>query len=238
MSQKLILQIKEISQEEQIYETKGKWNSTKEISDAFKVEYQDFDQALRVGYKAQGYFWVYEDKWNRGWRPDPDRQIRNIQIYAYRPIDILKGIEPDNLYYIGRFKNAVECGKSLEISVARIRIVAKGELPVHKKYHFSYKEKIGGEEQIAEIIKYGEGVLLVKKDGIFNESILEGDEFTIVSESQDIVLVKKSYNNKIPINRFNIYLSPTITEQINFDDLFTMIKNEEIVLIAKHEIYK
>jgi len=119
--------------------------NVKEIAEIFASSRTRFDQALRLGFKAHGFFWMFKSDWDAGRRPDLTKQHRNIEIYVYNPYIFRSPLRksPDKFIwnrfeFIGRYANAVEAAKALDISVSNIRLVAQRKQEIHKGYWFNF----------------------------------------------------------------------------------------------------
>ena len=132
------------------------YKNVKEISISEKEKRANFDQALRKKIKAKGFYYIFKHEWDLGVRPDPNKQIRYQNIYAYLPSEKITPLLKEGDFsedikeykFIGKFADAVEAAIYLEISVSNIRNVAqrkildkflvKKPLLLHRGYYFSY----------------------------------------------------------------------------------------------------
>jgi len=137
------------------------WRSVKDIVENFVPSNPDihlnrsaFDQALRTGYKAHGYFWIFKHEWKQGRRPDLGKQVRNKKIYAYqvKNFDSKKEIskQKKNATFVGRFFNAVQASDILDLSVSNVRCVLRGQKKIHKGHYFSFEPLEKKDEKLAD----------------------------------------------------------------------------------------
>lgn len=126
-----------------------KFDSVTEIVNKFQKPRESFDQALRIGYKAFGFFWFWEKDWNKGLRPDFNRQQRNVTTYVYK---YSEDYNPNSeKVFIGRYKSAVVAADDLNISVSNIREVLKGNKLIHRNYYFSEHPLNVEDDNLADI---------------------------------------------------------------------------------------
>lgn len=122
----------------------GTWKSVKDINksaDFCYITRSSFDQALRKLIRGAGYYWIFKHQWDRGVRPNLNKQKRNIRVYAYK----------EGTGFMGRFKNSVEVSDILDISVSNVREVLWGHKKIHKGYSFSYSSLRPEEDLISDI---------------------------------------------------------------------------------------
>lgn len=127
------------------------WKNKKEIIEFYHKKIQGLDLALRKRCRFIGFFWIIKVLYEKeGIRPIITEK-RNSPIYAYDPpeyicenyndykiSDFYSEEHKSKFRFIGRFNNSVIVGEHLDLSVTNIRRVAKGEIPLHKGYFFSF----------------------------------------------------------------------------------------------------
>lgn len=106
------------------------WESVKQIAFLLKLNRQTFNQALRDGCRANGYWWIYKHQWDKGERIKMKNQIRNVPLLAYKDGN-----------FLGEFKNSVEASKKLKLSASNIRLVANPKHPKKDLKGYIFKHK-------------------------------------------------------------------------------------------------
>jgi hypothetical protein len=153
--------LRDILQINDNFEIVAHWETTQKIAINLLpnkvLKYQAFDQAIKKGFRSCGFYWMHKEDWDKGKRPNVEKSVRNIEVYAYKVNKELKKseyndptIEVDikDLDFVGKFKNTVYCGIYLEISVSNIRcVLCKLNKRLHKGYFFSYSPLNLGEEE-------------------------------------------------------------------------------------------
>ena len=200
------------------------WNNKKEVAEYFHKRIQGLDLALRKGCRFQGFFWVIGVLFEKeGLRPLLTEK-RNEPIYAYNPSKELleKYYNREHLTYemfklngykeqfqlIRRFKNSVEAGKYLDLSITNIRRVAKKEILFHKDYFFSFTPLKHIHEVIENLFYYYNEINfyhrdLREQDKLQAKSLIE--EFKVIySENRFLGNRDKKMKELIDNNKFII----------------------------------
>lgn len=165
------------------------WRNKKEIVEFYHKKIQGLDLALRKRCRFIGYFWIIKILYEKeGIRPIITEK-RNSPIYAYDPpeyicencndykiSDFYSEEHKSKFRFIGRFNNSVIVGEHLDLSVTNIRRVAKGEIPLHKGYFFSFIPIYDIHKISSDILE-----LLEKKDrfGISEEEIVKLNDLIV-----------------------------------------------------------